>query len=263
MTRKLTRRQAIQTAAAASVATGMLSVARSAPAGPDAAAQDKRWFRHAYRRAVIDMHIPDWDPKFLSQFDPDEYAKMLVRSKSQSIVCYCQSHVGLFNFPTKIGKEHAAFQGRNMLQQMIDRCHAEKINVQLYTSLIFDRWCADQHPEWRIRTVDGRIQGEGGRFGVLCVNSPYREYVRSFVQEICQTFDFEGIRFDMTFWPSVCYCHFCQDRYAAEVGGKLPEIVNWLDARWVAFQRARERWLVEFAAVATSTVRKYKPQATV
>ena len=74
--------------------------------------------------------------------------------------------------------------------------------MQLYTSLIFDRWCADQHPEWRIRTVDGRIQGKGGRFGVLCVNSPYREYVRSFVREICETFEFEGIRFDMTFWPS-------------------------------------------------------------
>ena len=105
----------------------MLSTARPACAGPTVSGEEKRWYRRAYRRAVIDMHIPDWDPKFLSQFDPTEYAKMLVRSKSQSIVCYCQSHVGLFNFPTKIGKEHAAFKGRNMLQEMIDRCHAEGI----------------------------------------------------------------------------------------------------------------------------------------
>ena len=26
---------------------------------------DKRWYETAYRRAVIDMHIPDWDEKFL------------------------------------------------------------------------------------------------------------------------------------------------------------------------------------------------------
>jgi len=29
------------------------------------------WFESAWRRAVIDMHIPDWDPKFLSEFDSD------------------------------------------------------------------------------------------------------------------------------------------------------------------------------------------------
>src|ERR1700683_2995204 len=125
-----------------------------------------------------------------------------------------------------------------MLQKMIDHFREKGIPVQLYPSLIFDRWCADQHPEWRIRTVDGRMQGEGGRFGVLCVNSPYREYVRSFVREICETFSFEGIRFDMTFWPSVCYCGNCKRRFADEVGGKIPEVVNWLDERWVAFQRA-------------------------
>src|SRR6266516_1078597 len=56
-----------------------------------------RLFEHAWRRAVIDMHIPDWDATFLSQFDADEYVRRLVTSRAQSIVCYAQSHVGLFN----------------------------------------------------------------------------------------------------------------------------------------------------------------------
>ena len=219
----VTRREFMQMTTAAFVGSMSLTVPSAAEGG-----KEKKWYTDAYRRAVIDMHIPDWDPKFLSQFDPAEYAKMLVRSRSQSIVCYCQSHVGLFNYPTKVGKQHAAFAGRNMLREMIDRCHEQGIAVQIYTSLIFDRWCADQHPEWRIRTPDGQIQGEGGRQGVLCVNSPYREYVRSFVREICETFEFDGIRFDMTFWPSLCFCEHCQKRYAAESGGVIPQVVAWL-----------------------------------
>ena len=31
------------------------------------------WYATAYRRAVIDMHIPDWDDAFLSRFDAERY----------------------------------------------------------------------------------------------------------------------------------------------------------------------------------------------
>jgi hypothetical protein len=245
---------------------GRSSVGTACPAATsdDSQKNSKRpWYRDAYRRAVIDMHIPDWQPEFLSEFDPKEYARRLVQSRAQSIVCYCQSHVGLFNFPTKVGRQHRGLKGRNALAEMVSACHDAGIAVVLYTSLIFDRWAGDSHPEWRMRTWDGKIQGEGGRHAVLCVNSPYREYVRRFVAEICDQFDFEGIRFDMTFWPWLCYCQHCRKRFADEVGGDLPTTVNWLDERWVAFQRCRERWLVEFAAVATETVRRHKPTASV
>jgi hypothetical protein len=221
------------------------------------------WYETAYRRAVIDMHIPDWDERFLSEFDARKYADMLVRSRAQSIVAYAHSHVGLFLYPTRVGRQHRGLKGRNTLGEIIDACHARHIAVVIYVSLIFDRWAADQHPEWRMRTADGQVMGRGGRHGLVCPNSPYREYVRAFVEEICGDFAFEGIRFDMSFWPGVCYCTHCRERFAREAGGALPPTVDWLDERWVAFQRRREEWLVEFARRATETVRRLKPQATV
>lgn len=224
---------------------------------------DKRWFQTAYRRAVIDMHIPDWDEKFLSQFDAERYVAMLTKARAQSVVAYGQSHVGLFNYPTKVGRQHRGLKGRNILGEVIDCCHANGIAVVIYTSLIFDRWCADEHPEWRMVTHAGKPQGAGGRHGVLCPNSPYREYVRAFTTEICENFDFEGLRFDMTFWPSLCFCRHCQQRFADEVGGEIPRTIDWLDPRWVAFARRREAWLAEFASIATGTVRKLKPDVTV
>ncbi len=171
---------------------------------PLRAPQPGKWYETAYRRAVIDMHIPDWDEKFLSEFDANQYVQMLVKSRAQSIVCYAHSHVGLFNYPTRIGQQHRGLKGRNIVQEMIDRCHAHNIAVVLYTSLIHDRWAFDQHPEWRMEKHDGAQYGTGSRYGVVCPNSPYREYVRAWVGEMCRAFDFEGMRFDMTFWVGVC-----------------------------------------------------------
>jgi hypothetical protein len=223
----------------------------------------KPWYRAAYRRAVIDMHIPDWDERFLSQFNVNDYVERLKTARAQSIVAYAQSHVGLFNYPTKVGQQHRGLKGRDILREIIDGCHNAEIAVVVYVSLIFDRWAADHHDDWRMIMHNGVPFGKGDRHGLSCPNSPYRDYVRAWVEEIAAGYDFEGMRFDMTFWPGVCYCKYCAKRFAEEVGDDLPRTVNWLDERWVAFQRKREQWLTEFAALATAAVRKNKPESTV
>ena len=76
-------------------------------------------------------------------------------------------------------------------------------------------------------------------------------------------FTSKGFFLDMTFWPVVCYCPHCQRRFAAEVGGPLPKVINWEDPRWTAFQRRREAWLVEFAHHITDTIRAWRRQVTI
>lgn len=41
------------------------------------------WYRNVYRRAVIDMHITDDDPRFLSQFDAQTYVDLVARRPRQ------------------------------------------------------------------------------------------------------------------------------------------------------------------------------------
>lgn len=222
-----------------------------------------RWYEQAWRRAVIDMHIPDWDPEFLSRFDPDGYVQALITSRAQSIVLYAQSHTGLFNYPTQVGQQHHGLQGRDIVAELIERCHRRDIACVLYVSVIHDRWASDQHPDWRLTLPNGESFGPGSRHGFVCPNSPYREYVRAWAHEIASRFDLDGMRFDMTFWPTVCYCPHCQRRWTDEIGGELPHTVDWSDERWVTFQRQREAWLGEFAALCTKTVKAVKPQASV
>ncbi|MEQ8846760.1 alpha-amylase family protein [Botrimarina sp.] len=260
----LSRREVLALASTALLPAALSPALANAAATPEPAAggREPLWYRNAYRRAVIDMHIPDWDPGFLAEFDPQRYADALVASRSESIVCYAHSHVGLFNYPTRVGRQHAAWKGRDAFGEVLRACRERGVAVVAYVSLIFDRDCADTHPEWRITRWDGQPQ-PSGRHGFCCPNTGYSDYVSRFATELCERYEVDGVRFDMTFWPGLCYCDRCRDRYASEVGGEIPVIVDWLDPRWVAFQRARSRWLEEFAGVATNAVKAVRPSASV
>ena len=230
------------------------------------------WYKQAYRRSVVDMHIPDWDDKFLSEFDPKTYVKLLKLASFQSAVVYAQSPLGLLNYPTRVGAMHRGLKGRNVFGEMIDLCHQNGIKIVAYCCLINDRWAYDHHPEWRIILTNGEEERcnlrspliLNDRNGLCCPNSPgYRQYVAQMANEICTNFEIDGIRFDMTLWPAVCYCANCQARFFKETGRGLPITIDWSDAAWVSFQRKREEWLVDFVEIATRAARQARPGVSV
>jgi hypothetical protein len=221
-----------------------------------------RWYELAYARAVIDMHITDDDPSFLTRLDPVRYVEMLRLSGADSAVVYAHSHVGLCNFPTRLGKTHPGLPD-GALARVMDGCHGAGIAVVLYLSAIYDTWAYRTHPDWRMVDAAGNEAASRSRYGICCPNAPYREHIAGLVREVCEQYEFEGIRIDMTFWPRVCYCRHCRARFGAEVGGDPPTVIDWHDPRWVAFQRKREEWLIEFAHHLTATVRDARPGATV
>ena len=261
VTTSLNRRSFLQTAALTT--SGFMLMKASALDTGSPSELESPWYRTIYRRNVIDMHVTDWNEQFLAEFNPENYVEMLRLAQVQSSVIYAQSHVGLCNFPTKVGRTHNGMKGKDHLRRVIELCHQHGIGVQLYVSVIFDRWAYDNHPDWRIILANGKEAAEKSRYGTTCPNSPYREYLAALVEELCQQFDFEGIRFDMTFWPAVCYCAHCQRRFETEVGGPLPRVIHWEDPRWVSFQRRREVWLIEFANFLTQKVKNLKPKASV
>jgi len=52
-------------------------------------------YQQGYRRMLVDMHIPDWDPAFLAKYDPAAMAALFERAHLTSVMLYCKSHVGL------------------------------------------------------------------------------------------------------------------------------------------------------------------------
>ncbi|MFH1568432.1 MAG: alpha-L-fucosidase [Gemmatimonadota bacterium] len=219
------------------------------------------WPARVYRRYSVDIHVPDWHEDLLGRFDPEAYVDCMVRGGVQSLLQYTNSHAGLCLWRTEIGRRHAALGDRDFFGEVVAECRKRGIHPLAYFSVIFDNAAYQDHEDWRLTYADG--SHPSGRYGLVCPNSPYREYAAACLREIAGAYDIAGAFCDMTFWPGVCYCRHCAARFEAEEGGPLPRVIDWDGAAWRAFHRARQRWLLEFAHLCTDAVRTTRPGITV
>ena len=221
------------------------------------------WYSKAWRRGVLDMHITEDNPLFMTQFDPQRFVDLMLEARLQSVVLYAHSHVGSCFYPSLVAPVHSGPGGQDIFGETVALCHANDINVVGYMSLIYDTLAWRAQPDWRITKSDYSGHSDASRYGVCCPNSPYRDYAAAIASELAAGYPLEGIRFDMTFWPGICYCPHCRKRFMDEVGGELPRVIDWFDPHWVSFARKREQWLVEFATLCTNAVRAVDPAISI
>jgi hypothetical protein len=216
------------------------------------------WPAQTYRRLLVDTHVPDWDDRLLASFDAADYVSTIAGAGFQSLMQYANSHVGLCLWHTKIGQMHRNMKGRDYFGEVMEQCKAHGLHRVAYYSLVFDDWAYRTHPEWRIQPPsDAEPRHE--RAGAVCINSTYPEHARACIRELVANYDFDAIFFDMTFWPSICYCPHCVARYWKEQGAEPPRVVDWKDPQWRTFQKSRERWMREFTLSVTEAVKQTRP----
>jgi len=226
------------------------------------------WYEQNYRRLLLDMHISALDERFMTQFDAQTFIQNALTANVKAVTFSANTHTGMCYYPTKVGVEHPATKGKDLLKQMIDAAHSHGLDAIIYYCAIYIEDYPLKHPESMVVAADGTSQrmrmsshGMPRRFLMVCPNNvAYRAFVVDQLTEICQNYDFEGVWPDMAMWPTVCYCESCQARYAAEIGGEIARVADWRDPVWVRFQKQRQLWLREFAQLETDTI---KPNATV
>lgn len=228
------------------------------------------WYKNSFRRHLLDMHIDDWNPEFLSKLNISEYFENLKRAKIENAMIYLQSHVGLCYYPTKSGKMHNALVGKeDTMRRLADLCRENGITVTGYYSLIYNNWAHDNYPEWRMVDESGKSKRESNsnlystfaendvfRYGLCCPNNPdYRKFVAEQIKEMAEYFTLDGMFFDMLFWPHTCYCRHCRKRWNDEVGGEIPK-KDWNSSEWLLHMEKRREWMGEFAMWAAKLVKE-------
>jgi len=214
--------------------------------------------RRCVRHVIIDNHVPDWHPDFMSKFDPVNYVEMLKLAKAQLAVVYCHSHAGQCFYPSKYGPMHKGLNGRDVVGEIVELCREKNIVPIAYYSVVFDNVSYLQHPQWRLKVLRPWREYTQIRYGLCCPNVPeYREYALCHISEIMEKYDFDGMFTDMTYWPFVCYCDYCRERFKKEHGKALPEVVDWFDPDWVLFQQSRQQWMVEFVSELRDIVKTF------
>lgn len=229
------------------------------------------WYEKSYRRNLVDMHIEEWNPEFLSKFSPEEYVNNLKRANIQSCMIYANSHVGLCYWPTKIGKPHPKMGGQDWFGTTVKLAKEAGMDVIAYYTIDFVNHEYETYPEWRMKDANGRgsreegaVSSMGPRYGLVCPNNPdYRDYMDKHVGELIENYDLDGIFFDMNFWPLVCFCDSCRARYKKETGKDIPTTVDWRDPEWLQFQKQREYWLEDNAEFMWNIVKSRKPDMTI
>lgn len=229
---------------------------------------NKPWNRKSFCRILIDTQIPDWDSAFLANYDVEAAFDACITAGSDSVMVYFQSHTGLCNWPTASGKQHAAFEGRDLVAETLTCAKQRDLPVCAYYSVNFNNQAWIEHPEWRLRPAGAGMIGGGllvrERYGICCFNHPdYRRFIETQISEILTAYEIEALFYDMVWWMGVCLCESCRDRLRREESIEIPEVIDWLDPDWCRFQAARERWLTEFAHELRDIARRLSPGISV
>ncbi len=225
----------------------------------DQAPHLSEWPGQTYRRSLVDMHVPDWDPALLAKFDAADFAATISGAGFQSVMAYANSSVGLCLWDTNVGQKHGNMHGRDYFGEVMRERKRRGLRAVAYYCVIFDNWAYEYHPDWRIVPDDDSIPSHPQRYGFACPNTPYRDHTLACLRELVGKYDFEGIFIDMTLWPDVCYCTRCIEKFRSEAGVEPPRIVDWDDPLWRKFQAARQRWMLEFAHQITDTIKQTRP----
>jgi Hypothetical glycosyl hydrolase 6/Beta-galactosidase trimerisation domain len=170
-----------------------------------------------FRQVHLDFHTSADVPDIAAQFDPEAFADTLKRAHVNSVTCFARGHHGYIYYDTKRNPErkHPQLARPRLLEEQIEACHKRGIRVPIYTTIQWDAFSAEAHPEWRQVTETGTLQGtppyEPGFYRFMCLNpaSPYLEFLRGHLDDIFASVPVDGLFLDITH-ARECSCPLCR-----------------------------------------------------
>jgi hypothetical protein len=236
---------------------------------------ERPWYRKSFFRNLVDTHINNGDVSLLASCDPAAYARNMITAGVDTAYIYASNCLGLCLFPSKIGYRHQITEKRDLFGENLAACRAEGLGVVGY----LNSWSTEAYnlnPGWRVIGVNNKgsrdgdadrswpSEGHETRFGVCCVNSPYRDYFFQLVRELCSGYKIDGLWIDMVgFWRSACYCESCKKLYREETGREIPRVVNWESREWVDYIHFKQRSVTRYARDIRSIAQEVSPGISV
>lgn len=201
------------------------------------------WFEDHQRQVHMDFHMPEFPPDAIRNFDAKRFVGQLVRGRVNMIALFSKCHFGNSFYNTTVGHKHAGLEA-DFLMETAAECRSQGIRTIAYFSFCWDKHAWDDNPAWRYVNAEGNTPGADRAWGILCMNTPYREEsCLPQIDEIARDYPVDGFFLDIPYAPGPCFCPFCKRKFEALYGAPLdastPEelllrfraktCVNWLE----------------------------------
>lgn len=219
------------------------------------------WYQKSHFRNLVDMHIPSGIGN-LENFDAQQYACLMEKAGVDEAYVYASNCLGLWSVSLKGGIQTLDYRKARSFGETVAALRKKGIGVVGY----LNSWSTEaalMHPDWRVREM-GKPEEPVGRFGVCCLNSPYRDYFLALVEEMVSTYDMDGLWVDMIgFYTSACTCEHCRKRYREATGFEIPETIDWTDENYLRYLRFKCDTVSSYARQIAETARRARPGISV
>lgn len=160
------------------------------------------------KRAIhLDFHTMPGVYDVGRDFDADEFAATLAGAEVDYITVFARCNLGFAYYPTKIGTIHPGLKQKDLLGPMVSACHKRGIRVAAYFNAGLDHEHALRHRDWVKMDKDGKVYDVarmGSFFRIMCLNSGYRDHLKSMVREVLEKYPVDGLFLDC-FSLKPCY----------------------------------------------------------
>jgi hypothetical protein len=147
---------------------------------------------------------------------------------AESLMLYTQDHWGYAFYPSDSAVRHPNLK-IDLFGTECALARKAGISVMAYYSLQFNNQCAISHPDWAWTNEDGSEKRFYEKWHVMCLDSPYRQYVLAMMDEIFARYEVDelfldifGIQFTMYNQNGIspfCFCRYTEEAWKQEFPG--------------------------------------------
>jgi uncharacterized lipoprotein YddW (UPF0748 family) len=160
------------------------------------------------RHVHLDFHTSPFIDDVGAEFDAAEFAQTFKDAHVNSVNVFSKCHHGMSYYPTKIGIQHPALAGRDMLGEQIEALHRAGIRAPIYTTVGWEEDVAFRFPQWRQIRHDGRFSqlarynpsnppGQAAWHFNNPLHPDYQDFIEAHIRELFDRYEVDGVWIDI------------------------------------------------------------------
>ena len=221
-----------------------------------------------YRMMEWEFHTP---PEEDFKINWEDALKAARDSGAESMMFYSQDHWGHAFYPSDVAVRHPHLTG-DLFGNEVALARKLGMSVVCYYSLQFNNQLVLKHPDWG--WVNDKGEQQDMRWLIICLDSPYRQYVLGMMNEIFSRYEVDelfldifGIQFVMyhsTGHDPFCFCKYTEEAWNKDHPGEAYREGFKTREGWEQrYHWHEKRTMVDMLDEISSAARKHRPNVII